>query len=97
LRAARFCRPHRPGRVGVGARVDLQTTYEVYSQGYTQILKENLGYEARARTTSSANAARGPVAPNNAHGNSITSLAVLTAPDKFLISGGRDGVIKIWR
>lgn len=82
---------------GSGARVDLQTTYEVSAKGPQQLLKENLGYEAKARGATGSNAGNGPVAPSSAHGNSVTSLAVLTSPDKFLISAGRDGVIKIWR
>jgi len=78
-------------------RVDLQTRYDVVQQGAVQILKENLGYEARARANSNASTTRGPVAPNHSHGNGISSLALVTSPDKFLLSSGRDGVIKIWR
>lgn len=40
---------------------------------------------------------RGPRSPPNYHADSVLSVGVVQQPIPFLLSGSRDGVIKVWR
>lgn len=40
---------------------------------------------------------KGPVAPSAAHCDAITAMAWVDLPARMLLTGSRDGVVKIWR
>jgi WD40 repeat protein len=59
--------------------------------------KSTAGSDATSLSTSPYQAMKGPVPSSTGHSSFITSLAWIDYPTRFLLTGGKDGTIKIWR
>eukprot|EP00039_Didymoeca_costata_P030765 m.31247 g.31247 ORF g.31247 m.31247 type:complete len:1414 (+) comp8296_c0_seq1:129-4370(+) len=77
---------------GASIRPGAETTYEV-SKGSREVV-EALGSESRSRSVVGLKSEHWSRA---GHSGMVTGLALITAPEKLLISSSRDGVVKIWK
>lgn len=72
------------------SRASVTSSYEVGMHGHELRVRETLGKDVRAQIANAAS-------PPSGHATEVTGIALLTAPDKMLISTSRDGVVKLWR
>eukprot|EP00051_Salpingoeca_urceolata_P013431 m.168711 g.168711 ORF g.168711 m.168711 type:complete len:1395 (-) comp17794_c0_seq2:240-4424(-) len=76
------------------SRAAASTQYGVEVVDGTQIVQERLPEDVESR---GAKAQWGPVAPASGHYDCVTDFGLTLVPHPLLISGGQDGVVKIWK
>eukprot|EP00753_Platysulcus_tardus_P022213 PLAT9425.1.p1 GENE.PLAT9425.1~~PLAT9425.1.p1 ORF type:complete len:286 (+),score=108.93 PLAT9425.1:3-860(+) len=80
--------------VEVGDQRPTYATTVERSTGIDMVLCQEAS--AASIATSAASHRRGPVSPSPFHDDCVNALALVKLPIRMLLSGSRDGVIKIW-